>query len=113
MKRAQKCPHCGSDSIFRSRRGLFERLLFGLRPFRCGTCLRRFHLFVSSKDARGRGSWYSRPTYVTEHAEGKPVAVRVVPEPEPAPVPAPTVVRRAPMPATSSRRLVPWYLIRR
>jgi transposase-like protein len=46
-----KCPHCGSTDVGRSHRRFFERLLFGLRPFRCHTCLRRFLKRSSEREA--------------------------------------------------------------
>jgi hypothetical protein len=40
------CPHCGSEYVFRSHRWAIERpflYLFHSIPYRCGSCLRRFH----------------------------------------------------------------------
>jgi hypothetical protein len=45
-----ECVHCGSTNILPSRPRWWERALSlpGLRPYRCGHCLRRFYLRASA-----------------------------------------------------------------
>jgi len=48
MTLLRKCPRCGSHDTARSRRKLFERLLFRLKPYRCGSCQHRFFSRVTT-----------------------------------------------------------------
>lgn len=42
----RKCPGCGAERPFRSHRKGLDHLFFffGRKPFRCGTCRKRFYL---------------------------------------------------------------------
>ena len=56
MTNVRKCPRCGSSDTARSHRKHVERLLLGVRPYRCNACQRRFFTFPSFERIRSSAS---------------------------------------------------------
>ena len=64
-KSVRSCPECGSNRITRSRRTTVDRFvcLLNRKPFRCGSCRKRFHLASADgrqKKERERGASRAR-----------------------------------------------------
>jgi hypothetical protein len=61
MAALRKCPQCGSEEAVRSHRRFVERLLPGIRSYRCSGCNYRFLSFSRFKESQQAGLESSRP----------------------------------------------------
>ena len=61
MAALRKCPQCGSEEAVRSHRRFVERLLLGIRPYRCSGCNYRFLYFSGFKKGQQADLESSRP----------------------------------------------------